>query len=180
MESDELTNILQLNISGTIFHVQASTLLRFPNSRLAKLVEESSSSNKSRSFYFDQDAAMFGHILRCFRSGEIHVPTTVCPRDFLRELDFWGVPVEKIAPCCWPTFYKADDILETLQKLTEVTTQSDTVEINREKLSIRQKMWLFLDNPNYSNGAKVIMVLQRRRLVTTGCQQPHRLETSGC
>ena len=70
---EESTNdTVKLNISGTLFQVKASTLQRFPNSRLSKLLSQVS--NDEQTFYFDQDPWMFGHVLRCYRSGEIHVP----------------------------------------------------------------------------------------------------------
>ena len=99
---------------------------------------------------------MFGHILRCCRSGEIHIPTTVCPREFLKVMEFWKIPVEKISPCCWPTFYKADDILETLEKLKAVTSESLDIPPDSDMSSFRKKLWLLLESPNYSSGAKVI------------------------
>ena len=143
---------LNINVSGTLFQVQATTLLRFPNSRLAQIAKERSATKKEESIYLDQDAELFGHILRCCRSGEVHVPTTICPHEFLKELEFWGVPVSNILPCCWPAFYKADDKVTILEKLAGVT---DDVPPEKRLLSCREKIWLFLDNPNYSLGAKV-------------------------
>ena len=84
------------------------------------------------------------------------MPGMVCPREFLREMEFWGIPVKNIAPCCWPTFYKTDFILNILDKLTEVTSQTTPEEHRKSKdLTRVQNIWLFLDNPNYSNTAKV-------------------------
>ena len=150
---DTIQNTVRINISGTIFQVGTSTLLQFPNSRLAKLVDNSSKTTNKNTYYFDQDATLFGYILRCYRSGEVHVPNLICPRDFLRELQFWEIPVEKIAPCCWSTFYRTDDILETLEKVTEVTSQPEAP--RTDKLSLQERIWLFMDNPNYSKAAKV-------------------------
>ena len=154
MEQINTPNIVTIDLSGTIFKVRTSTLLRFPNSRLANLVNDNSTSNKT-DFYFDQDATLFGHILRCCRSGEVHVPPMVCPREFLNELKFWKIPIEKISPCCWPAFYKADDIMESLETLNAVTSDPCDMTSDIHVSSFRRKLWLFLDNPNYSLGAKV-------------------------
>ena len=83
------------------------------------------------------------------------MPGMVCPREFLREMEFWGIPVQNIAPCCWPTFYKTDFILNILDKLTEVTSQTPEEHRKSKDLTRVQNIWLFLDNPNYSNTAKV-------------------------
>lgn len=154
MDQEIPSNTLRINISGTIFQVQLSTLLRFPNSRLAKIAEDHSVSGETNVIYFDQDATLFSHVLRCCRSGEVHVPALICPREFLKELQFWGIPLEKISPCCWPTFYKAEEILNTLGKLKNVTASSEEYK-NTKKTSVREKIWLFLDDPNYSYAAKV-------------------------
>ena len=155
IEGSKTPIIISINVSGTTFQVKASTLLRFPNSRLADLVLKHSACT-GQSFYFDQDPAIFGHILRCCRSGEVHIPQTICPREFLKEIEFWKLPLDKVSPCCWPTFYRADDILETLEKLKEVTSEICDRPTNNNVRSFRNKVWLFLENPNYSKGAKVI------------------------
>ena len=151
--TDNDVDTVRINISGTIFQIQPSTLLRFPNSRLAKLASSEKTTDK-KTFYFDQDATLFGHILRCCRSGEVHVPSLICPREFMRELQYWDIPVEKIAPCCWPTFYRADDVLETLEKVTEVTSQSEVPRLDTD-LSLQERIWRFMDDPYYSKASKV-------------------------
>ena len=153
MMEESINDTVKLNISGTLFQVKASTLQRFPNSRLSKLLTQVS--NDEQTFYFDQDPWLFGHVLRCYRSGEIHVPKQICGHEFLKELEFWEIPVSMVSPCCWPTLYQADVNVEILKKLAEVTSESDSVLVNRKPLSVGEKLWNFLDNPNYSLAAKV-------------------------
>ena len=159
MEQDDIQDTLKINIAGTIFQVQASTLQTFPNSRLANLVDKTSASHKNTTLYFDQDAVLFGHILRCCRSGEVHVPTTICPKEFLKELLYWGIPAKNIAPCCLPAFYKVYDSVEILETLREMTSQCHAVSYEKKLLTSREKIWQFLDNPSYSIGAKVSVFL---------------------
>ena len=160
-------NTLRINISGTIFQVEPTTLLRFPDSRLGKLVSGEKPTDK-KTYFFDQDATLFGHILRCYRSGEVHVPSLICPREFLRELQYWNIPVEKIAPCCWSTFYRADDVLETLEKVSEVTTQSEITRLDADKLSLQERVWRFIDEPYSSKASTVgnlLIVIAPRRTI---------------
>ena len=32
--------------------------------------------------------------------GELHLTESVCPRDFLGELDYWGLSALHLEPCC--------------------------------------------------------------------------------
>ena len=34
---------------------------------------------------------MFEYILGIYRKGELHLPSSVCPRDFIGELEYWGL-----------------------------------------------------------------------------------------
>ena len=61
-EDESQPPMVRMNIAGTIFQVELSTLRRFPDSRLAKLTENDVILKKT--VYFDQDATLFGHILR--------------------------------------------------------------------------------------------------------------------
>ena len=44
-----------------------------------------------REFYFDRCPQIFENILGLYRKGELHLAESVCPRDFLGELDYWGL-----------------------------------------------------------------------------------------
>ena len=44
-----------------------------------------------REFYFDRSPRIFENILGLYRKGELHLTERVCPRDFLGELEYWGL-----------------------------------------------------------------------------------------
>jgi hypothetical protein len=44
-----------------------------------------------REFYFDRSPRVFENILGLYRKGELHLTESVCPRDFLGELEYWGL-----------------------------------------------------------------------------------------
>ena len=46
---------------------------------------------ENREFYFDRSPRIFENILGLYRKGELHLTESVCPRDFLGELDYWGL-----------------------------------------------------------------------------------------
>ena len=45
----------------------------------------------SREFYFDRSPRIFENILGLYRKGELHLTESVCPRDFVGELEYWGL-----------------------------------------------------------------------------------------
>ena len=45
----------------------------------------------TREFFFDRSPRIFENILGLYRKGELHLTESVCPRDFLGELDYWGL-----------------------------------------------------------------------------------------
>ena len=98
--------------------VKWETIDKFPKSRLQKLRYATSESReiinillfiriihvssrdtplcdaynlKTREFYFDRSPKIFENILGLYRKGELHLTENVCPRDFLGELDYWGL-----------------------------------------------------------------------------------------
>ena len=114
------TGTLILNVGGTINQVKWETIDKFPRSRLQKLRYATcegetagrgglSERNKkwnsaaeisalcdaynlsTREFYFDRSPKIFENILGLYRKGELHLTESVCPRDFLGELEYWGL-----------------------------------------------------------------------------------------
>ena len=45
----------------------------------------------NREFFFDRSPRVFEYILGIYRKGELHLPSSMCPRDFLGELEYWGL-----------------------------------------------------------------------------------------
>lgn len=55
-------------------------------------------------YFFDRDPEIFHCILNYFRSGELHLPTSVCGLVIKSELDFWGIDDISIEECCWSRY----------------------------------------------------------------------------
>ena len=43
--------------------------------------------------------------------GELHLTESVCPRDFLGELQYWGLSALPLEPCCAYTLQRASWLL---------------------------------------------------------------------
>lgn len=171
------SDILTLDISGTVFKTRISTLQTIPESRLAQLVI-TQKGRAEKSIFFDRDPRCFFAILNAYRDGELHTPKDICPQRFRKELDFWKIPLHLLAPCCWETYYKSEEDLSVtavlLQRYQLRKCSRNKVENTDENLicqspSIQKvlgkqetgkgnkpsKLWLFLDEPASSHAAKV-------------------------
>ena len=96
-----------LNVGGKVFVVLKSTLNRYPDSRLAKLNEQSDSfCAEIGGHFFDRNPVVFESILETYRTGELHVPRDICGSLMKRELEFWEISPACLSPCCWKTFYR--------------------------------------------------------------------------
>ena len=118
-----------LNVGGTIHQVKWDTIDKFPNSRLQRLRYATTEGKifhhyhykhlntfslhiaeilslcdsfclVSREFYFDRSPRVFENILGLYRKGELHLTESVCPKDFVGELEYWGLSALYLEPCC--------------------------------------------------------------------------------
>ncbi|KAF7242050.1 Potassium voltage-gated channel subfamily C member 1 [Varanus komodoensis] len=95
-----------LNVGGVRYETYSSTLRAFPGTRLCSLTEAqaattSDSSPRTREFFFDRSARLFGQVLNYYRTKHLHCPAGVCRSVFEEELAFWGITGSTLAPCCW-------------------------------------------------------------------------------
>ena len=49
--------------------------------------------------------------MHCVLQGELHLTESVCPRDFLGELQYWGLSALHLEPCCAYTLQRASWLL---------------------------------------------------------------------
>ena len=52
----------------------------------------------------------------CDDQGELHLTESVCPRDFLGELQYWGLSALHLEPCCAYTLQRASWLLPIVDK----------------------------------------------------------------
>lgn len=180
-------DIITLNISGVIFKTRQSTFQSIPGSRLAQLDKvETKKGQMENSLFFDRDPDCFKSILNAYRDRELHMPKDICPKRFQKELEFWKLPIHLLSPCCWETFYKADQdlsitavLLQQFQKRNYSHNQieDDGISLMSHSLQLLlrkeetapenkpSKLWLFLDEPASSPAAKVIQAMLERLAV---------------
>lgn len=149
--------IISLNIGGTIFQCRAETLKTFPDSLLAHLDEGTEHYNFEKAeYYFDRNPLLFAYILDASRKGTIHLPKNQCGVTFREELDFWNISPRHVSPCCWEALYRSEEDVSTMKKLIKnMKENTNTCLLLKEDVSLRQKIWLFLDEPSSSRAALV-------------------------
>ncbi|KAF6022641.1 hypothetical protein EB796_019054 [Bugula neritina] len=86
-----------INISGQRFVTSTTTLLKYPDTRLGKLVQQPLN---AAAFTFEGDAEIFKEVLKFYITGDLHCPKNVCMSDFKNHLEFWGIDEKYISECC--------------------------------------------------------------------------------
>lgn len=129
--------------------------MSFPDTKLAKLDTEMPEYDaKDETYYFDHDPDIFAAILNMYRLNELHCPKHICAILVRRELKFWNISEDRMSKCCWKTFYEADKDIEVLDALSD-SSEADTMYNGRDKNSLRDRIWVFLDDPSSSRAAQV-------------------------
>ena len=150
-----------VNVRGIRFAVFSSHLAKRPKSRLAMISKSDANfSVCDDEFYFDRNPTVFNSLLDFYSQGEMHLPTNICIQAFRRELEYWRLEPELLAPCCWSKYRKAEEEERTLARVQKewgtfgARIYTD-VDEHGNKVPTKQKIWLFLNEPQTSFGAKV-------------------------
>lgn len=150
-----------INVGGTLFITETSTLAKVSNTKLSNLCAEDESYNSLTNVYqFDRNPVLFHNILDCYRTGEFHIPPTTCIGAAKKELEFWNIPEYYIASCCLNKFHEykwkekmTNDFYDNmfsnfdeLQKLIKGSSGFKQLLLN---------IWMHLEYPYFSKLAKV-------------------------
>lgn len=84
---------VRLNIGGRIHVTSRSTILKYPETMLAKMLTRPDMANPDEdgSYFFDRNPDLFSYVLDFYRTDKIVYPTFVSVEDFLLEMKFWGI-----------------------------------------------------------------------------------------
>ncbi|XP_043076505.1 potassium voltage-gated channel subfamily F member 1-like [Puntigrus tetrazona] len=170
-EASEETEIA-VNIGGVKHILYGDVLNRYPETRLAELVNRSTDSTQDlcalcddyddlkREFYFDRDPEAFKCILELYYYGEIHIKRGICPMCFMREMDYWEIDAEYLDECCISNLNEVQT--ELAEIADKVKTILDDLE-DDETVTRGQRCQAFLRNlmekPESSLAARVIAVV---------------------
>lgn len=145
---------ITINVAGKKFVTYWKTIQKLPKTRLGRLTQSSPEYDSDiNEFFFDRDPKVVNSILNLYRTRELHLPSTMCGLALKKELEFWDIPEEMISECCWNKYteqMQETQILNILDKtLGENGISSET------HPSWKEKIWLTMEKPFYSQTAKV-------------------------
>ena len=89
-----------LSVSGTRFEISCSKLEEESFQRLPLMVSEAKKNGMPLEFEIERPVERFAAIAAYYQTGELHIPTGVCPGAFQKELQYWGVDSDKMEECC--------------------------------------------------------------------------------
>lgn len=171
-----------MNVGGFKQSVDQSTLLRFPHTRLGRLLRCHSEeailelcddySVADKEYYFDRNPSLFRYVLNFYYTGKLHVMEELCVFSFCQEIEYWGINELFIDSCCSNRYQERKEENHEKdwdQKSNDVSTdssfeESSLFEKELEKFDqlrfgqLRKKIWIRMENPAYCLSAKLIAI----------------------
>ncbi|KAK6167958.1 hypothetical protein SNE40_021876 [Patella caerulea] len=157
--------VLVFNVGGTCFETYSSTLRRLPHTRLSdEQFLKRHYRKKQADYFFDHDPDVFKVVLQYLRTGELHLPSSLCGASIKAELEFWGVEECTIEDCCWLNYNSWAQTLQSLKKLEHdrqisMGTHLYNSENTRKWYRFQNQAWEFLNNPQWSFSSKIYGVV---------------------
>ncbi|KAK1884328.1 Potassium voltage-gated channel subfamily V member 2 [Dissostichus eleginoides] len=164
--------ILNINVGGTVYHVPYRLAAKYPKTRIGQLAMYKEHSRKldlcddyivqSNEFFFDRDPQIFHNIFNFYRTGVLYIKDELCPRNFLEEINYWGVRIKNSHRCCRISFEeKQDELNEQLKIQKELIAEMEEEE--NEVLfdglvfgPMRKIIWNVMERPFSSVIAKLM------------------------
>ncbi|XP_063771410.1 potassium voltage-gated channel subfamily S member 3 [Pseudophryne corroboree] len=173
---------VKLNVGGFKQSVAQRTLLRFPHTRLGKLLNCHSEEAilelcddynvADKEYYFDRNPSLFRYILNFYYTGKLHVMEELCVFSFCQEIEYWGINELFIDSCCSNKYQEKKETIsekdwDQKSDVISVGSSSDQSSIFEKELEMfdtlkfgefRRKVWIRLENPAFSLSAKLFAI----------------------
>lgn len=91
---------VKINVSGTHYEFDSKILETRDYHTLTKMCKDAENSGAPLEFVVDRPSDCFAAILSFYQTDELHMPTTICPKAFKKELSYWGVAEADLEKCC--------------------------------------------------------------------------------
>ena len=185
---------VHLNVGGVRHEVDPSMLLRFPHTRLARLLCCQSEAailelcddyiQDEEEYYFDRNPRVFMCVLNFYQTGRIHMMEEVCVFSFSQEIEYWGIQEFYLSPCCNNWYHERKEYIEDRDwDIRSDDMQQPSCHSSFEELSaldkdlekfkgvwcaeLRSYIWLRLEDPGHSTASKVIAVASLSVVLTS-------------
>ncbi|XP_063080058.1 potassium voltage-gated channel subfamily S member 3a [Engraulis encrasicolus] len=142
-----------------------------------------------REYYFDRNPRFFLYVLNFYNTGKIHLMEELCVLSFSQELEYWGIKELHLDSCCSNKYQEQKECVAAgdWDRRSDDGQQNPmaqgSVDSSMEELSAldkdiemfegtwcserRKYVWLLLENPGYSSGAKVIAIASLSVVLTS-------------
>uniref|UniRef100_H3CI17 Delayed-rectifier potassium channel regulatory subunit KCNS1 n=1 Tax=Tetraodon nigroviridis TaxID=99883 RepID=H3CI17_TETNG len=184
--------LVHVNVGGLRRSLCCSTLEKFPDTRLGRLLACRSQEDilqvcddydvQQREFYFDRHPGLFRHVLHFYQTGKLHVTEELCVFSFSQEIEYWGINEFFLDGCCSYRYH--DRKLERARRrswdeesdASSLDTCVDEIsDLNRDMQhfqdvsygNVRRCLWLTLENPGYSIPSKLFSLLSISVVLTS-------------
>lgn len=178
-------SFINVNVGGFKQRMEHNILMRFPQTRLGRLLCCSSKeailelcddfSPSEMEYYFDRNPRFFCYILNFYLTGKIHLVDGLCIVSFIQEIEYWGIKERHLDLCCSNKFHelmelakdkcwdqRSDELqLQSLDSsIEELSVSEDNLEMFEGSwcADVRKNIWIRLENPGFSTSAKVMAV----------------------
>lgn len=177
---DHLVNI---NVGGLKHSFPSSTLQRFPDTRLCRLLSCDTAEAilqvcddydiQEKEFYFDRNPNLFHYVFHFYQTGKLHIMEELCIFSFCQEIEYWGINEFFLDSCC--SYLYHDRRLESHHKSWDEESDVSSVDTSVDEISdlnkdiqhfqdmrfgnIRKCLWLTLENPGYSIPSKLFSLV---------------------
>ncbi|GMS82085.1 hypothetical protein PENTCL1PPCAC_4260, partial [Pristionchus entomophagus] len=165
----EKSHILVVNVGGRkaklsmekLFAHNTNTRLSIfaTKSHVERLTDCDAYFDDTGEYYFERSPIIFECVLDFYLIGKLHRPFDVCPMRLRYELDFWRIPMGKMAPCC-TLDENSNNHGKKEQENGFIESSYPPSAFERVRYGpFRLKAWSFLENPRSSSGAKVFSIV---------------------
>ncbi|XP_037113746.1 potassium voltage-gated channel subfamily V member 2-like [Syngnathus acus] len=166
--------MININVGGMPFQIAYKMAARYPKTRIGRLATYTDHNMKvdlcddynvtNNEFFFDRDPEIFHSIFNFYRTGVLWIKDELCPRNFLEEINYWGVRIKNTHRCCRISFEERQDELNEQLKIQRELEAEVEIEENESLFQDmfmgqrRRTIWNLMEKPFSSVMAKLMAV----------------------
>ncbi|XP_071009258.1 potassium voltage-gated channel subfamily V member 2-like [Oncorhynchus clarkii lewisi] len=164
--------MLNINVGGKEYQISYRVAAKYPKTRIGRLATCTDHNRKldlcddyvvqNNKFFFDRDPDIFHSIFNFYRTGVLWIKDELCPRNFLEEINYWGVRIKNTHRCCRISFEERQDELNEQLKIQRELEAEVEMEENEDLFhgmafgQIRWIIWNLMEKPFSSVTAKLM------------------------
>uniref|UniRef100_A0A8C4X497 Potassium voltage-gated channel subfamily V member 2 n=1 Tax=Erpetoichthys calabaricus TaxID=27687 RepID=A0A8C4X497_ERPCA len=174
LNSPAKNGMLNINVGGKTYKIAYKIAARYPKTRIGRLATYTDQSRKlalcddytvkNNEYFFDRDPDIFHYVFNFYRTGVLWIKDEFCPRNFLEEINYWGVRIKNSQRCCRISFEERQDELNEQLKVQKELQDEIEIEENEDLFKDmkygeeRKKVWNLMEKPFSSITAKIMAV----------------------